>query len=411
MSETKFNELKEKKVSWEQLFLDPNNPRLHDSTKPLYNLKGKDAFEIIQRLQADLEGKMSKQDLEDVWEPMKDEGFISKGIGQMLVRKIEEDKYLTLEGNRRLSSIRYLMREKKDELDEKVVKSFENMTVVDCTKLTAEEIEKYLGMIHVGGTKPWALLPKSKHLFSQFIRELCKLNSLSVTDDRFQDDYLNKHFNPLLNTSGQKAKEIVAKLNTTKPKDVQNSIALYRMYIQVNKYLEDTNNKPLPLDKASMLIDTYNSANLRNLFDINQNNCNFSAEGLDRWVDACVDTKTNLDHPDEDKQGAVITAPASGDSSLRQLNNILKDDPSQEIGHRKPSIQRVLNDRVPAGEVYADLKSRIQQSNLENTLKQVKALLGKIKLDELEEEFSDKAESLLEEIKVKFGQIDGATNR
>ena len=51
------------------------------------------------------------------------------------------------------------------------------------------------------------------------------------------------------------------------------------------------------------------------------------------------------------------------------------------------------------GEVYADLKSRIQQSNLENTLKQVKALLGKIKLDELEEEFSDKAESLLEEIK------------
>ena len=41
---------------------------------------------------------------------------------------------------------------------------------------------------------------------------------------------------------------------------------------------------------------------------------------------------------------------------------------------------------------------------------QVKALLGKIKLDELEEEFSDKAESLLKEIKVKFGQIDGATN-
>ena len=113
-----------------------------------------------------------------------------------------------------------------ESLTDEVKNSFERITVVDCSSLNAEEIEEYLGMIHIGGTKPWDLMPKAKYLFSQFIRELCREHGLSPTPERFEDKYINRNFEDLLDATGKRALKTVAAQSSVKQADVKKSIAI-----------------------------------------------------------------------------------------------------------------------------------------------------------------------------------------
>lgn len=403
----KFNQLPEITVSWEKLLLDPNNPRLHSSTEPEIDLDGPEGMEFTLNEQPALQKKMNTYDISDLTVPMEGKGFISRGIPAVLVKKPSDwpkEYYLTLEGNRRLTAVRVLMADESKKLSEEVLKSFKNIKVIDCTSLTNEEIEEYLGMIHIGGTKGWDLMPKSKYLFSQFIRELCKENGLSITDNRFENNFINKSFLPLLDTTGLKALKTVASLSSIKQGDVKKHIAIFRMSIQVNNYLDQIEAEKTDASIASFFEETYSAPNLRMYFEIDEKNLVFSQSGLERWVDMCCETPDNLGHPDEEKRGPVIIQATAGDSNLRDFKSILKNDPT----NNRDYVLRVQQEREKAKKVWADLQSILYKDSLVNILGTISKQFDKINLGQMEEEWSEKAESLYEKIKVKFKQMEGS---
>lgn len=397
----KFNELPQLQLKWDQLLLDPNNPRLHSlATKP-YETNGPKGLEIVKNLQDDLLIQMNDKrfDISELTDSLKENGFISVGIPTILVKKLEDNHYLTLEGNRRVTAITKLMNSEQNTLDPEIIKSFNEITVTDCSMLSDDEIEHYLGMIHIGGTKEWQLLPKSKYLFSQFIRELCLENALTINDKRFEESFITNNLHPLLDTKGEKVLKRVAQANTCKLSVVRNSCAIYRMFIQVNNYLENIGSTKIGVDQASLLGDTYKSPKLRQLFQVNQQNLIFTEEGLQKWTDACCDTKLN-----EDKGGRVITAAAAGESSLRQLASVFEKDEDPD----KPYIARILDERIAAQKVLTDLESLLNERTFLRTLEQVWKLLGTTNLTELSEEWGNSEKSLFKKIKIKFEQIESA---
>ena len=405
----KFNQLPEIIVSWKKLLLDPNNPRLHSSTEPEILLAGAEGLEYAIEAQDSLQSKMSNFDISDLAVPMKEKGFIYRGIPAILVKKHndwDEDFYLTLEGNRRLTAVRHLMNEESNNLDQAVINSFENIKVIDCSSLTKEEIEEYLGMIHIGGTKPWDLMPKSKYLFSQFIRELCRENGLSITDKRFEHEYINRNFDDLLDVSGKRALKKVADLSSVKQAEVKKSVAVFRMFIQVNKYLEDIEAKKMDASKASLLEETFASTALKTYFEVDEKNLIFSASGIEKWVDACCDTPENLGHLEDEKKGAVIKQASAGTSNLRDLKSIITKD----ITPNKQYIDAVLKERRKAQEVLGDLQSVLNKESLPIILDTIKKQFDKIELGQLDQEWSEKTHQLFKEIKFKFEQIEGAAN-
>ena len=406
----KFNQLPEIVVSWKKLLLDPNNPRLHSSTEPEISLAGPKGLKIAIEEQDFLQSKMTNYDISDLTVPMKEKGFIYRGIPAVLVKRHDdwdEDFYLTLEGNRRLTAVRHLMNEDSITLDEAVINSFENIKVIDCSSLTTEEIEEYLGMIHIGGTKPWDLMPKAKYLFSQFIRELCRENGLPITEKRFEHEFINRSFDNLLDVTGKRALKKVADLSSVKQGDVKKSIAIFRMFIQVNKHLEDIEAKKMDTSKASLLEETFGSTKLREHFEVDEKNLIFSESGLEKWVDACCDTPDNLGHLEDEKKGAVIKQASAGPSNLRDLRSIITKDWTPN----KQYISAVLKERRKAQEVLGDLQSVLNKETLAIILDTIKKQFDKIELGQLDQEWSDQAQHLFKEIKFKFEQIEGAANK
>ena len=185
-------------------------------------------------------------------------------------------------------------------------------------------------------------MPKSKYLFSQFIRELCKENGLSITDNRFENDFINKSFLPLLDTSGMKALKTVASLSSIKQGDVKKHIAIFRMSIQVNNYLDQIGAEKIDASMASFFEETYGAPNLRMYFEIDEKNLVFSQSGLERWVDMCCNTPDNEGYADEEKRGPVITQASAGDSNLRDFRSILKNDPT----NNRDYVLKVQSERV-----------------------------------------------------------------
>tara|TARA_Y100001954_G_C15785077_1_gene592026 strand:+ start:456 stop:1691 length:1236 start_codon:yes stop_codon:yes gene_type:complete len=399
----KFNQLPDIIVSWDKLLLDPNNPRLHSSTDPEIDLGGEEGFEYTLDVQDNLQTKMSEYDISDLTIPMKEKGFIFKGIPPLLVKKIgTNNHYLTIEGNRRLTAIRHLMYNEAESLTDEVKNSFERITVVDCSSLNAEEIEEYLGMIHIGGTKPWDLMPKAKYLFSQFIRELCRQHGLSPTPERFEDKYINRNFEDLLDAAGKRALKTVAAQSSVKQADVKKSIAIFRLFIQVNNYLESIGAEKIDAKMASFFDETFGTPILRMYFEIDERNLIFSELGLENWVDVCCKTPDNMGHAEQEKKGPVIRQATAGDSNLRDFKKIIDKDPTT----RKEYVGKVIHERRKASEVLGDLQSILNKVQLETVLTTIKKQFDKIDLGQIEEQWSERAKTTLDQIKLKFKDID-----
>ena len=176
------------------------------------------------------------------------------------------------------------------------------------------------------------------------------------------------------------------------------------MSIQVNNYLDQIEAEKTDASIASFFEETYSAPNLRMYFEIDEKNLVFSQSGLERWVDMCCETPDNLGHPDEEKRGPVITQASAGDSNLRDFRSILKNDPT----NNRDYVLRVQLEREKAKKVWADLQSILYKDSLVNILGTISKQFDKINLGQMEEEWSEKAESVYEKIKVKFKQMEGS---
>ncbi len=187
--------LKEIPIPTEDLFLDANNPRfIRDLEQPV-----KVTDQDIEKEQEALLERFSRNpapenpdfdvtNIKDLYDSMLRIGFV--GIDRIVVRPLKnrKNKYLVIEGNRRIATVKSLHRDYKDRrspLDhpstrkdfESHESSFKKMTamLLDTDDLTDEQIDHkvaiLLGIRHHGSLLEWDALPKAFNIYTAYMEE------------------------------------------------------------------------------------------------------------------------------------------------------------------------------------------------------------------------------------------------
>lgn len=149
-----------KTISYNDLLLDPENPRL---PKSMHNLDEKGIVDYMLLEAATLE----------LMQAIGENDFF-RGE-QLLVVPVENNKYKVLEGNRRLTSIKLLNDPELASVKKVSVKqvydesNFHPREIPCLVFNTEEEIRKYLGFRHITGIKPWGLTEKSRYLYQLYV--------------------------------------------------------------------------------------------------------------------------------------------------------------------------------------------------------------------------------------------------
>jgi hypothetical protein len=148
-------------ISVNALNLDPENPRLPER---LISASEKDVLNWM----------LSDATLVDLMASIAENGFFN---GEPILVVEENGKYIVVEGNRRLASIKLLGNPELASESPKTVKLIseiaitknnipENIWVYKCNN--RNEVRNYLGFRHVSGVKQWPLISKARYLYNLF---------------------------------------------------------------------------------------------------------------------------------------------------------------------------------------------------------------------------------------------------
>jgi hypothetical protein len=185
------NDLKQIRLTPDDLLLDPNNPRLVQKITVSEKVADKDILSHQDAVKAQFARKGSNEadeftDISDLFDSMIRIGYVA--IDRIVVRHIESlDKYVVVEGNRRVSTIKLirdkaendLLADRGDDSEKKqyeaVRESFEELDVLELkTKgLSEEEIEKridiILGLRHFGSVLDWKPLNRAFNAYKNYM--------------------------------------------------------------------------------------------------------------------------------------------------------------------------------------------------------------------------------------------------
>ena len=199
-------------VPIEDLFLDPNNPRLKtnfDDESSVEDCK-------IISCQRSLENRFTTKEIRgadingetkigDLYTSMKEIGFVA--IDRVVVRKINGsdnlNKYLVIEGNRRISTVKTILKRYNNSEDEfreyterqRISSHLPSFQEISCMLLETEglsndEIEKKIGIIlglrHHGSLLEWEPMPKAYNIYKQYMAINPRLDSFVSQQGRIK---------------------------------------------------------------------------------------------------------------------------------------------------------------------------------------------------------------------------------
>ena len=140
--------------SIDDLILDPNNYRFIDKSEYRFVPEDQvDDIRVQQRTIGLITGK-NQDNIKDLITSFKANGFLD--IDQIQVKKVG-NKYLVLEGNRRVATLKYLWEEYKKGNDVGVLKE-ENFKKIHLVEITGENPAEHIiamGLHHISGKKRW----------------------------------------------------------------------------------------------------------------------------------------------------------------------------------------------------------------------------------------------------------------
>ncbi|PLW92440.1 MAG: hypothetical protein C0592_10810 [Marinilabiliales bacterium] len=168
-----------KKLKLTQIYLDPNNPRFVEEVDDVVDPENYFDESVQEKSSNLLEKKYGLKNLQD--------SIISNGylpIDRIVVRKIDEydgeDRYLVLEGNRRVAAAKKVSissQSNEIELEDYVLESLNDLPVLEYTGSDPNAAWIFQGLRHISGIKDWSAVHKAKLLVEQ-INE----NNLSYTE-------------------------------------------------------------------------------------------------------------------------------------------------------------------------------------------------------------------------------------
>ncbi|MCY3979172.1 MAG: ParB/Srx family N-terminal domain-containing protein, partial [Chloroflexi bacterium] len=154
-------------LSIDQIYLDPNNPRFVDDNW-LTILDERIDQENVQR---EAQEKMIRfHDVDKLRMNMEINGFLP--IDQVIVREFKPDKFVVLEGNRRITAAKLIveLEHKGVAIDSSVVDSIRTINCLLYTGTDNQAAWIFQGLRHITGIKPWSAYNKAK-LMNQLLQE------------------------------------------------------------------------------------------------------------------------------------------------------------------------------------------------------------------------------------------------
>lgn len=173
------DQLTEHKIDIDNLYLDPNNPRFWSGET---RRKTPDNRAVEANVQNRVEGKIGEYGIEELQYSILRNGFLP--LDRIVVRKIGqfEEKYIVVEGNRRLAALRLLrQRIKENTISEEHISDEYLENLYECTNkidvLLYEGLESndiswiFQGIRHLGGIVNWKRAQRAKLIADQIEKE------------------------------------------------------------------------------------------------------------------------------------------------------------------------------------------------------------------------------------------------
>jgi hypothetical protein len=341
-----------KKIEFEKLVLDSENPRLPIS------FKGRSEKDIINFF-------LSDASLIELMLAIATNGFFE---GEQLLVVKEGEKFLVVEGNRRLSAVKLLQKPdlaeiQKNKVSKVVSEANFKPTSVPCLVFPKKEnILKYLGFRHITGIKSWKLLEKARYL------------------NRLKNDFFP-------NKSLQSASREIAKMIGSRRDYVVRVLAGFEIYeiIENNGFyrIKDLDDRSFHFN---YIADTLNHSNLQNFLGVDFNELdpceNLNFDNIKQWTkwlfDRSLPNKIIGDSANLSLLNKVVAFPDAlkmfqkGEKLSRAIE--LTDDINEQFQN---SIKQAIDYLERADSISHKVKGFY--SNLIDDLKDIQAIIIKIK--------------------------------
>lgn len=347
------NLLNEKPIDVENLLLDPNNPRFSkhlDEITPLEHAADKDIQATTLKRMKDRDNHFEIGELVDA---IVEDGFIP--VDKIFVHQIGE-KYLVVEGNRRVTAIKTILEDRGEEISDDLRKQISKIpcVVVDMDKPDARNmVRKILGLRHHGSILPWKPLPAAFNLYQEYMLDLC---SNDIEKAKNPDNFV---YHPAT------AKRVAA-MFSVRLADVRSKVRLYRVYLQL---IAISGNSPevINADAFSMLEETLGRTDLKTFFGYDENQSTFSEEGAEKMLDLYFGLKENP---------PVITEASAGTSNVRDFAFVVAEGTEEDV-------RRITENREKAGDVKTTVAAKVLKHTLQHTLEIVLNELDKVNLGDI----------------------------
>ncbi|MCP4345203.1 MAG: ParB N-terminal domain-containing protein [Desulfobacterales bacterium] len=157
------------------IYLDPNNPRFADNE----GIRISDEEIDNEVFQKELMAKMEREHAVDrLKDSMESNGYLP--IDRIIIRQFKKDKYVVLEGNRRITAAKRLLeldQSKKIELDSRISQTLKEVPVLIYTGEDPDAAWIFQGIRHISGVRDWSAYHKAKLLVTQM-----EENNLNLTE-------------------------------------------------------------------------------------------------------------------------------------------------------------------------------------------------------------------------------------
>lgn len=369
----------------DELVLDPNNPRFCKHHEDLVQ-EDKYADPDIQMLT--LSKMLEEQAVEELEDSILAKGFVP--VDNIFIKKISgQSKYFVVEGNRRISAIKNLLKKNEarvrraDQISEAVLKTLDPIMCIDLSNNSKDEIDFILGLRHHGSIKPWEFLPSSFNIYHRYITALSGRDEInpSYTDFKYEATLAKK----IANIYSLKLSEVRAKLQT------------YNAYLQLITLHPDTIDKDIE-KKFSIIGDSIKNKLTRDEFGFNELTCAFSDEGVEKFIDLVFGSK---DKP------PVIVGAAVGKGNIRDFATVLANG---QDNYEEYVQKRIYEDRENPEKIAADINSKRNQRNILKALEYARDEIYKIKIGEITRNLGEAEKEVLAEIEEHLQKIKDAAH-
>jgi hypothetical protein len=180
MNKALVNTVKPIVLKIEQIFLDPNNPRFL-SPDWVYISKDKITSDFIQ--QSTLERMIKNYGIDKLAANIRINGFLN--IDRIVVQKLstdkgQEEKFVVLEGNRRISAVKVIHEQliTNSDINQEVLDSINKIECLEYIGTDDEAAWIFQGLRHISGITDWPPFNKAKLLVDQMESENLNLTQV-----------------------------------------------------------------------------------------------------------------------------------------------------------------------------------------------------------------------------------------